>query len=66
MLSHCSLLRNPRQKPTDVLEHCREGEIKFLIANFCLVLNVVCFLLGYSPASEFCVPTFRTLSVPSS
>ena len=28
---------------------------------------LVCFLLGYSQASEFCVPTFRnTLSVPSS
>jgi len=28
---------------------------------------IVCFLLGYSPASEFYVPTFRnTLSVPSS
>ena len=22
-------------------------------------LRVVCFILGYSPASEFCVPTFR-------
>ena len=32
-----------------------------------LVLNVVCFLLGNSPASEFYMPTFRnTLSVPSS
>ena len=31
----------------------------FLISNFGRVLNVVCFLLGYSPASEFCVPTFR-------
>jgi len=31
------------------------------------VLNVVCFLLGNSPVSEFCVPVFRnTLSVPSS
>jgi hypothetical protein len=29
--------------------------------------HVVCFLLGNSPASEFCMPTFRnTLSVPSS
>ena len=26
VLSHCSLLRNPRTKPTGVLEHCREGE----------------------------------------
>ena len=29
--------------------------------------NIVCFRLGNSPASEFCMPTFRnTLSVPSS
>ena len=45
------------------LQICTE----FLISNFRHVLNVVCFLLGYSPASEFCVLTFRnTLSVPSS
>ena len=31
----------------------------FLISNFRRVLNVVWFLLGCSPASEFCVPTFR-------
>ena len=36
---------------------------KFLISNFCRVLNVVCFLLGNSLASEFYMPTFRnTLS----
>jgi hypothetical protein len=39
----------------------------FLISNFPHVLNVVCFLLGNSPASEVYMPTFRnTLSVPSS
>ena len=39
----------------------------FLISNFRHVLNVVCFLLGNSPASEIYMPTFRnTLSVPSS
>ena len=39
----------------------------FLISNFCCVLNVIFFLLGDSPASEFYVPTFRnTLSDPSS
>ena len=27
--------------------------------------SFVCFLLGYSPASEFCVPTFRTHPVCS-
>jgi len=32
----------------------------FLISNFHRVLNVVCFLLGNSPASEFCMhTTFR-------
>jgi len=38
-----------------------------LISNFRLTVNVVFFLLGDSPASEFYVPRFRsTLSVPSS
>ena len=31
----------------------------FLFSNFRLVLNVVCFLLGNSPASEIYIPTFR-------
>jgi len=45
----------------------RNNVIIFLISNFRRVLNVVCFLLGNSPASEFYMPTFRnTLSVPSS
>jgi len=35
----------------------KEG--KFLISNFCCVLNVVRFLLGNSPQSEFYMPTFR-------
>ena len=39
----------------------------FLISSFRRVQNVVCFLLGYSPASDLYMPTFRnTLSVPSS
>ena len=39
---------------------------KTLILNFGRFLNVVCFLLGNSPASEFYILTFRnTLSVPS-
>ena len=34
-----------------------------MISNFRRVLNVVCFLLSNSPASEFYMPTFRnTLS----
>jgi len=31
----------------------------FLISNFRRFLNVLCFLLGNSPASEFYIPTFR-------
>jgi len=31
----------------------------FLISNFHRVLNVLCFLLGNSPAPEFDMPTFR-------
>ena len=31
----------------------------FLISNFRRVLNVLRFLLGNSPASEFYMPTFR-------
>jgi hypothetical protein len=33
--------------------------MKFLNSNFRRVLKVVFFLLGYSPASEFYIPTFR-------
>jgi len=39
-------LRN--EHPDDVVPR-----LKFLISNFCHILNVVCFLLGYSLASEF-------------
>ena len=40
-----------------------EQEWSFLTARFCRVLNVVCFLLDNSPASEFYMLTFRnTLS----
>ena len=31
----------------------------FLISNFRRVLNLVCILLGISPASNCCMPTFR-------
>jgi len=38
-----------------------------LISNSRPVLNVVCFLLGNSPSTEFYMPTFQnTLSLPSS
>jgi hypothetical protein len=55
-----------------VIERKMEGRIemteirgRFLILNFRRVLNVVCFLLGNSPASEIYMPTFRN-TVPSS
>ena len=36
---------------------------RFFISNFCRVLNIVCFLLGNSPAPLFYMPTFQnTLS----
>ena len=38
-----------------------------LISDFRRVLNIVCILLGISPASDCSLPTFRNpLSVPSS
>ena len=38
-----------------------------LISSFRRVQNIVCFLLGNSPASDLYMPTFRnTLSVPFS
>ena len=41
--------------------------IQNLISSFRRVQNVVCFLLGDSPASDLYIPTFRnTLSVLSS
>ena len=44
-----------------VCEHggMHQTNIKFLIPNFRLVLNVVFFLLGDFLASEFYMPTFR-------
>jgi len=37
----------------------------FLILNFCCVLNVVCFIQGNSPASEFVYADFSEHSVCS-
>ena len=34
---------------------------RFLISNFLRVLNIVCFLLGNSPSSDFYKPTFRNI-----
>jgi hypothetical protein len=43
-----------------VVSSCVHQEIhEFFISNFCGVLNVVCFLLGNSPASGFYIPAFR-------
>jgi hypothetical protein len=69
-----SLLDCQHQVPTTVgtllLRTIWEASIQwkeFLISNFRLVLKIVCFLLGNSPASEFYMPTFRnTLSIPPS
>jgi len=37
----------------------------FFVSNLRRVLNVIFLLFGDSPASEFCMPTFRnTLSIP--
>ena len=48
------------------VEHEYEASF-FFISNFRRVLNLVCILLGVSPASDYGLPTFRnTLSVPSS
>jgi hypothetical protein len=42
-------------------------QLLFLISSFRRVLNVVLFLLGDSPASEFYGPTYRnTMSGPAS
>ena len=38
---------------------CHRYRQGFLISNLDRVLNVVCFLLGNFPASEFYLPTFR-------
>jgi len=63
-----SIKINPMfKKPVTPSGYTQQFLYFLLISNFCHVLNVVCFLLGNSPASEFYMPTFRnTLSVPSS
>jgi len=46
-----------------ILQHQVYSRLTYLISNFHCVLNVVSFLLGSSPASEFYMPMFRnTLS----
>ena len=47
----------------------QEGDIqtKFIFKSIRKTRNIVCNLLGISPASDYWMPTFRnTLSVPSS
>ena len=41
-----------------------ERHLFFFISNFRNVLNAVCFLLGYSLASELYMPTFRNTLFP--
>jgi len=43
----------------------RETDMLSLISNFRRVPNVVCFLLGDSPESEFYIPTFRNTHLPA-
>ena len=49
----------PTFRGSVVFRFVRRKVFKFLISNFPPVLNVVCFLLGNSPASEVYMPTFR-------
>jgi hypothetical protein len=64
---HSFELFYPSYENTQYFENGLNAEVFFLISNFRSVLNVVCFLLGNSPASEFYMPTFRnTLSLPFS
>ena len=58
-----SNVRIKMQKGTKLQHRTKKKTQDFLISHFRHVLNVVCFLLGNSPASEFYVPTIRnTLS----
>ena len=41
------------------LMKAKNNNLNKIILNFHHVLNVVCFLLGNSPVSEFYMPTFR-------
>jgi hypothetical protein len=51
-VAHGGLLRQKKENP---------------ISNFRRLVNIVCFLLGNSPTSEFYMLTFqKTLFVPSS
>ena len=43
----------------NVFNHHQHNHLFFWISNFRHVLNVLCFLLGNSPASGFYMPTFR-------
>jgi hypothetical protein len=58
---HPSEAYNSKMGPIILENLCTPAmsDIVFLISNVCRVLNVVCFFLGNSPASEFYMPTFR-------
>ena len=55
---HFSFILNLPSTTVIFLNGLQQNKI-LLISNFRHVLNVVYFLLGYSPASEFYMPTFR-------
>jgi len=46
---------------SSVLNGKTTTRIHFLISKFLPVLNVICSILGNSPASEFYMPTFRNI-----
>ena len=58
---HCRLSQHDSLSlpPTRATREQRTIKLGLLISNFRRVLNVVCFLLGDSPASEIYMPTFR-------
>ena len=52
-------LKMDSEGSSETLVYIKQQGVLFLISNFRRVLNVLCFFLGNSPASEFYMPTFR-------
>ena len=67
-VQHCTECQlDWRRQECQLLREASLRNFLCLVSNFRSVLIVVFFLLGYSPPSEFYVPTFRnTQCVPSS
>ena len=57
--SHCSHYTFWKFSSLNKTKYIKCNADTFLISNFRLVLYVVCFLLGNSPAPECYMPTFR-------